>query len=111
MGFAEGGGYGAIFIDGEFAGFFGFIGVDVSLEIEEDVDVLPEGGFFSCFPVTFDGHAELVYFLSLFVENGDDIDAATAAETHEEQLHRAYAEILTPRLGAAVCADGVTHCV
>jgi hypothetical protein len=79
MGFAQGSGYGAIFVHRQFARFFGFIGVDISFKIEADVDVLPEGRFFSCFPVTFYGHPEIIYFLSLFVENGDDIDAAAAA--------------------------------
>ena len=111
MGFAKGSGYGTVFIHGEFAGFFGFIGVDVSFEIEADVDVLPEGGFFSCFPVAFDDHAEVLYFLSLFVENGDDIDAAATAQAHEEQLHRADAKVFAARFGAAVCADGVACCV
>ena len=69
---------------------------------------LPEGGFFSFFAVAVDDHAEAFYGLPLFFEDRDDIDAAAAAQTHEQHLHGADAKVLAPGLGAAVHAGAVS---
>src|SRR5579859_1155117 len=66
-GFAEGGGHGAVFVHGQFAGFFCLIGVDGAFQGVMDVDGFPEGGFFSFFAFAVDRHMKGFYGLSLFV--------------------------------------------
>src|SRR5580658_8479776 len=69
---------------------------------------LPERGVFSFFAVAVDDHAEAIYGLALFFKNRDDIDAAAAAQTHQQHLHGADAEVLAPGLGAAVHSGAVS---
>ena len=109
MGLAKGGRYRAVFFHGELTGLFCLIGVDGSREVEDDMDIFPEGGLLAGFALAVDGHAEALYLLALFVENGHDIDAAATAETQQEHLHGANAEVLAARFGAAIQANDIAY--
>ena len=110
-GFAEGSGHGAIFCHGEFAGLDRLIGIDRAFQVESDVNVVPQGGFPGLFALGIDGHMKSVYGLALFVENGDDVDAAATPETHQEHLHGTYAETLSAGLAIAVHADDMARSI
>src|SRR6185312_4618759 len=102
MGFAKRSGHGAIFFHGEFAGLFCLGFVDLTFEFENDVDLFPERHVLPFFSVGVDEYTEPLYRLALFLEDRYDIDPAAAAQSHEQHLHRADAEILAAGLGAAV---------
>jgi len=52
---------------------------------------------------------EVVDGLTLFVEDGNDVDPATSAEGHQERLHRPDAEVIAAGFGIAVHAYGITR--
>ena len=47
--------------------------------------------------------------LTLLFQNGDHIKARTTSETHEDQLHRARANISTTMFRCAIDDHGVTR--
>jgi hypothetical protein len=106
-GFLQGSGHGAIFLHGKLTGFFSLIGVDGAFQGENDMDIFPEGWFFSFLPFAFDDHAEVFYGLPLFFEDRHDIDATAAAQPHQQHLHRADAEFPAACFGAAIHAGGM----
>ena len=109
MGFPKRGGDGTVFFHGKLAGFYRLVRMDRPLEVETDVDEFPERGFFSFFAIAFDGHIKGIYRLSLFAQDGYDVDAAAATDAHQQHLHGTYAEVLSAGFGIAVHANGVTR--
>src|SRR5687768_18619858 len=56
-------------------------------------------------------HTEPFYRLPLFFEDRNDIDAATATQSHQDQLHRPHPEIGAAAVGAVIDLHGMTKCV